>query len=162
MSFSTLTRLTLALALCASPTSAAAQSTEDPTASLSPALRETFVAEMRHLDTGLGSAVSALAHADWAALEHTALEIKNSFILKQRLSPEQKAELHRVLPPAFLALDRRFHARAQRLADAARSADAELAAFHVYRLTEACGSCHAQYAKHRFPGFHTAPAEHQH
>jgi hypothetical protein len=43
------------------------------------------------------------------------------------------------------------------LALAAKSSDAELAAFATYKLTDSCISCHAQFAQHRFPGL-SAPA----
>jgi hypothetical protein len=139
-----------------------AESSDGPTAALSPELRAAFVAEMQRLDLGLQRAVSALARADWVAAERNALEIKDAFILKQRLSAEQRAELHQVLPEAFLELDREFHARAEQLAAAAKGGDAELAAFHTYKLTEACVSCHARFAQHRFPGLAPAPEPHHH
>jgi hypothetical protein len=136
---------------------------EGPTTGLSPELRAAFIAEMQSLDASLQRAVSAVARADWVAAERAANEIKGSFILEQRLSSEQLAELHRVLPAPFLALDRSFHGQAERLAAAAKGADAELAAFSTYKLTEACVSCHAQYAQHRFPGLSAAPsAVHHH
>jgi hypothetical protein len=117
---------------------------------------------MQRLDTGLQAAVSAIARADWPAVEKIAGEIQGSFILEQKLGPKQLAELHRVLPEAFLALDRHFHAQAERLAHAARARDGELAAFRVYKLTESCVSCHSQYARHRFQSV-TAPHEaHRH
>lgn len=139
----------------------AADAAQPPTAALSPALRAAFIAEMQHLDTGLQGAVSAIARADWASVERIAREIKGSFILEQRLSPEQLSELHRVLPEPFLALDRQFHAQAERLVHAAKAEDGELAAFYAYKLTEACVSCHAQYARHRFSAV-TPPAEKHH
>lgn len=132
-----------------------------PTTGLSPELRAAFIAEMQSLDSSLQSAVSAVARADWAAAERAAHAIEGSFILEQRLTDDQLTELRRVLPAPFVALDRSFHERAERLALAARSADAQLAAFATYKLTEACISCHAQYARHRFPGLSSpAPDEH--
>lgn len=139
-----------------------AQDTTGPIAALSPPLRAAFVAEMQHLDGGLQRAVSALARADWPALERTAREIRGSFVLEQQLTPEQRAELHGALPAPFLALDRGFHAQAGQLADAAAAADPELAAFRVYQLTEGCLGCHAQYAPHRFPGLAPAAGGHSH
>ncbi len=164
MSLSTLTRwvataLTVVF-VCSSQ--AWAQSSDGPTVELSPELRAAFIAEMQHLDLGLQRVVSAVARADWAAVERDAGEIKGSFILEQRLSADQRGELHRVLPESFLALDREFHAQSQRLASAAKSADAELAAFYTYKLTEACVGCHATYARHRFPGLSPAPEAHHH
>lgn len=133
-----------------------------PTAGLSEELRTAFIAEMVHLEKSLQRVVSGVARADWPAVERAAAEMKGSFILEQQLKPEQRAELHRRLPDAFLAMDREFHEAAGRLAEAARGADAELAAFFTYRLTDACTSCHARYAEHRFPGFHSPsePAHH--
>lgn len=142
--------LWMVIALSASG-KARAQEATGPTTALSPELRTAFVAEMQRLDVGLQKVVSALARADWAGLEHQSHEIAGAFILEQRLSAKQREELHRALPPAFLALDAAFHARAGKLARAARDRDADLAAFHVYRLIDACASCHAQYAGHRFP-----------
>jgi hypothetical protein len=139
-----------------------AESPGGPTTGLSPELRAAFIAEMQNLDSSLQSAVSSVARGDWTAAEHAASEIKGSFILEQRLSPDQLAELHRVLPAPFVALDRAFHEQAERLALAAKSADAELAAFSTYKLTEACISCHAQYAQHRFPALSAPPAVHHH
>jgi hypothetical protein len=129
---------------------------------LSPELRAAFIAEMQSLDSSLQQVVSAVARADWAAAERAAHEIKGSFILEQRLTPDQLAELHRVLPPPIVALDRAFHAQAERLAGAAKRADAELAAFSAYKLTEACISCQAQYAQHRFPGLSAPSMVHHH
>jgi hypothetical protein len=117
---------------------------------------------MQNLDSSLQRAVSAVARADWAATERVAHEIKQSFILEQRLTPDQLTELDRVLPAPFVALDRAFHAQAERLALAAKSADADLAAFSTYKLTEACISCHAQYAQHRFPGLSAPSTVHHH
>lgn len=153
--------LLVALGCCAGAALARAD-TAGVTAALSPPLRAALVAEMQHLDGGLQRAVSALARADWPALERTAREIRGSFILEQRLAPEQRAELHRALPAPFLALDRRFHAQAERLADAAAAGDPELAAFRVHQLVESCLGCHAQYAPTRFPGLAPAAGDHRH
>lgn len=162
MSLSKTAALCIALLLSVSPGGRAAEPPAGPTADLSPELRGAFVAEMQGLDASLQAAVSALARGDWPAVEHAAHQIHGSFILAQRLSPAQREELHRVLPEPFLALDRSFHERAERLAAAAKGADAELAAFSMYKLTEACVSCHAQYAGHRFPGLSSPPPAHDH
>jgi hypothetical protein len=139
-----------------------AEPPEGPTTGLSPELRAAFIAEMQNLDSILQSAVSAVARADWAAAEHAAHTIKGAFILEQQLSADQLAELQRVLPAAFVALDRAFHEQAERLALAAKAADAQLAAFSTYKLTEACISCHSQYAQHRFPGLSAPATDHHH
>jgi hypothetical protein len=144
------------------PAVARAQAAAGPTAGLSAELRAAFIAEMQHLDSGLQRTVSAVARADWPAVERAAHEIAGSFILEQQLSPEQQAELHRMLPAPFLALDRQFHELAQRLALAAKAGDVELAVFYSYKLTDACVACHAQYAPHRFPGLSRPATSHPH
>ncbi len=154
--------LTLALIFLAAARIAAAESALAPTQALSPELRAAFVAEMQHLDHGLQAAVSAIARADWPALAKIAGEIRGSFILEQKLTPEQLAELHRVLPEPFLALDQQFHAQAERLGHAAKARDGELAAFYAYKLTDGCVSCHSQYARHRFQAVTPPPDAHHH
>lgn len=154
--------LALALIFLAAPRLVAAESALAPTQALSPELRAAFVAEMQHLDHGLQAVVSAIARADWPAVEKTAGEIKGSFILEQKLTREQLAELHRVLPEPFLALDRQFHAQAERLGHAAKARDGELAAFYAYKLTDGCVSCHSQYARHRFQAVTPPPDAHHH
>jgi hypothetical protein len=154
--------LLIVLACCTGSPQARAQAAASPTTALSDELRAAFIAEMQNLDSGLQRTLSAVARADWATAERTAREIKGSFILEQRLDSMQRAELHRVLPEPFLALDREFHSWAERLALAAKAADADLAAFYAYKLTEGCVSCHARYAQHRFPGFSPPTEAHQH
>ena len=162
MSPSASARLLALTVAFAAPGQAGAPAAGGPTTGLSPELRAAFIAEMQHLDTSLQRAASAVARADWVAVERTALEIKGSFILEQRLGAAQLGELHRVLPEAFLALDREFHVHAERLASAAKGADAELAAFYTYKLIDACVSCHARYAQHRFPNLAPGPESHHH
>lgn len=120
---------------------------------LSASLRAALIAEMQHVDSNMQRIVAGLPRADWPAVVEASQNIKGSFILEQKLSAEQRTELHQALPGHFLALDARFHATADRLAAAAREGDGELAAFYTYKLAESCVSCHAQYALHRFPAF---------
>ena len=68
----------VALAVLAWAADAGAQASGGPTTALSPELRAAFIAEMQHLDAGLQRAVSALARADWPALERIAVEIRGS------------------------------------------------------------------------------------
>jgi hypothetical protein len=130
---------------------------------LSPDLRELLRAEMREIATGTQTIALALATADWNTVVNTSAKIRSSYILEKRLSAPQRRELERVLPDRFKALDAHFHARAQKLGAAAAAHDAELAAFHFYRMVESCATCHSGYAKSRFPGFSPdKPASHAH
>ena len=81
------------------------------------------------------------------------MKIRDSFILKQKLTEEQIAELHHTLPAEFLEMDRTFHSTAGKLAHAAHQQDGELVHFYYYRLHSQCTKCHSKYASERFPSF---------
>lgn len=156
-------RILITLLCIAWATGAAAQHAdpESPVLDLSGPLRAALIEEMQQVDANLQRIVAALPRAEWPAVAEASRNIAASFILKQKLSAEQRAELHEALPEHFLVLDARFHDTAHRLADAAHEKDAELVTFYVYKLEESCVSCHAQYALHRFPGFGpTGPTGH--
>jgi hypothetical protein len=61
-------------------------------------------------------------------------------------------------------LDGEFHELAGRLAAAAKVGDRRMAGFYYYKLADSCMACHAEYARHRFPGYASvgAPAGHTH
>lgn len=120
---------------------------------LSPEVRELLRAEMREVATGTQQLAVAIAGADWTGIAATADRIRASYIMAKRLSSVQRAELEGALPERFKLLDAGFHDRAGRLAAAATAHDAELTVFHYSRLVETCTTCHAEFARTRFPGF---------
>ena len=120
---------------------------------LSTEVRELLRAEMREVATGTQQLAVSIAGADWATVAATAGRIRASYIMARQLSPAQRTELERALPGRFKLLDAGFHERAGRLSAAATAHDAELTAFHYARLVEACTTCHAEFARTRFPGF---------
>ena len=126
---------------------------DDPPIVFSAELSALLSEEMLAIEEGLGPLMAATAAGDWSLVTETAAKLEKSYILAQRLTPEQREELQRVLPPRFKSLDSAFHESAGKHAKAAEDRDAELALFHSYKLMETCFECHATYAKHRFPGF---------
>ena len=131
---------------------------------MSPELRGLLVSEMQAIDSALAEVVAALARGDWETTSHKARQIEGTFILRQELTEEQMHELHAVIPEGFLELDRAFHADAGKLAQAASARDGELSVFYVSQLTNACISCHRQFAAEAFPGFQepSEPQGHHH
>lgn len=119
--------------------------------SLSADLKTLLNQEMSGIDAGMRTILSAIAAGDWATVADTAIKIKDSFILKQKLTPQQMEELHQSLPADFVKLDQDFHVSAEKLAHAAKQHDAELVNFYFYRLNSQCVGCHSQYAAERFP-----------
>lgn len=123
---------------------------------LSPALLELFRAEMRELLAGTQAVAAALPAGDWEGIAATSRQMKASYVLEKKLTPAQGKELA-ALPGRFLELDAAFHARTEKLAEAALGRDPEAVAFHYGRLLEACAGCHASYAQARFPAFGASP-----
>jgi len=126
-------------------------------------LAETLRQEMREIEAGMSKMIPALSSGDWEGLAAIAGKVRDSFILKRKLTPRQLRTLHEALPPDFIRRDHRFHETAGKLARAAGRHDAELASFYLYRLHDQCVSCHAGYASERFPGLASPPpgAEHR-
>lgn len=121
--------------------------------SLSPELRELLKKEMLALQNGMMSVIPAYVAGNWSEIASIAHKMKNSYILKQRLTDEQIKELHASLPEAFIKLDQQFHYLSGMLNHAAKNKKAELVGFYFSKLSESCVSCHTQYAAHRFPAF---------
>jgi cytochrome c556 len=150
--------LLLALSATAHAAQPAAASTD---VHLSPPLRGLLQQEMREVAHGTQTLAIALASADWKTLADTSAKIRASYILEKKLTAAQRQELERALPAEFKQLDAEFHARAEKLEQAARARDHEQAAFHYSRMIENCAACHSAYAKARFPGFASVtPAAH--
>jgi hypothetical protein len=129
----------------------------EPVLTLSPKLRAALVAEMAGLKEGTAELAAALATGDWARTSQRALKMRDSYILKQKLTRAELAELEHVLPRDFGEMDARFHQHAEALAHAAERRDTELSGFYFSRMLDGCMSCHARYAAHALPGF-AAPA----
>jgi cytochrome c556 len=136
---------------------AAAAWAAEPALKLSPKLRAALVAEMAGLKTGMAELTESLATGDWPRARQRALAIRDSYILKQKLSRAELAELGHALPPDFQELDARFHRHAEALAHAAENQDGELAGFYLGRMVEDCVGCHVRYATHTLPGFKVGP-----
>jgi hypothetical protein len=124
-----------------------------PTLDLPSKLRTALVAEMVGLREGVADIAVKLASGEWEAVANRAMRIRDSFIMKQKLSHEELAHLEHALPTEFLVLDEQFHRHADSLAKAAHGRDGELATFYYYKMTEGCVGCHARYATHTFKGF---------
>ena len=155
--------LTTALAAMAEERHAAAAKGQAPVLTLTPKLRAALVAEMVGVKAGVAEISVSLASGEWEKTAQRALLIRDSYIMKQKLSPAELEQLERSLPADFVAMDAGFHRQAEGLAHAAHAQDHELAVFYFSKMLEGCGSCHAAYATHTFAGFRRAePARHTH
>lgn len=130
---------------------------------LSPEIRALLIEEMKLLEASVTKIPALLARGELYPVAVEAHQMQDSFVLKKKLTPEQKKKLHRELSPAFLQKDQRFHALAGKLHDAALAGDAELTAMFFGRLLESYISCHTDHASRRFPKLQSeAKATHHH
>lgn len=127
-----------------------------PALPLSPKLHAALVAEMAGVKEGVAELSASLAMGEWEAAARRAERIRDSYILKQKLTPAELEELERALPADFAERDEAFHRHAEGLAHAAKARNYELAVFYFSKMMEGCGSCHARYATHVFKGFRRA------
>lgn len=140
--------LLLAGAAIALPAAAA-----EPLLKLPPKLQQALVDEMIAINEGGRALPEAIVKADWERLAETGRRIEQSYILKRRLSEDERGTLVQSLPDSFKYLDRRLHQHAGKLAQAAERRDGELVRFYFSRMLDSCAGCHAVYAEHRFPGY---------
>lgn len=129
---------------------------------LSPELRALLGKEMLALQEGMKAIIPAYSSGDFEQVAHISEKMKNSYILKQKITSEQKHELMSKMPKSFMHLDQKFHEYAGMLEHVAKEKHTELVGFYFYKLSESCVSCHANYATHKFPKFSEVPTEHVH
>ncbi|MBT3180863.1 MAG: cytochrome c [Candidatus Marinimicrobia bacterium] len=118
-----------------------------------PSTRNALMEEMRSINKNYQELVSNLSQGEWKKVIENSHNIHSAFILKQELSEEDMADLHRILPERFIEIDSKFHDHALKLAMAAKAQDGELASMYLGKMMEGCLSCHQVYAKDRFEGF---------
>ena len=130
---------------------------------LSQDLRDLLSQEMKALQDGMMSIIPAYISGNWGEIATTAGKIKNSYILKQKLTEDQMKELHSVLSPEFIKEDQNFHYLAGMLEHAAKNKKPELINFYFSEMNESCVNCHAEFATHKFPALTTKKKdEHAH
>jgi hypothetical protein len=133
---------------------------------LSAPLREALSAEMLALQSGLMSVIPAVVAGHWDEVARIGAQMRDSYILQQELTPEQRRELHDTLPASFLELDARLHYLAGMLNHVAEAKKPELVGYYLGAMTETCVTCHARYAQAKFRAFaeaETVPMhDHQH
>lgn len=141
---------------------------EEPPASpndlqLSQEVQSLLQAEMREIAVAVQAVALSVATGNWESIKSISENIRTSYVMQKNLTDSQRHELEDQLPDYFKRLDAEFHARAEKLGLAAAANDPETVAFQYYRLIEACATCHATFAKTRFPGFSSiSPEKHQH
>ncbi len=115
------------------------------------ALNVILLKEMNALSQGLSQLMPEVTSGNWPQIQAIGQKMHDSYLLKQSLSKEQIAHLHKTLPGNFKTLDHQLHHSAGMMAHAAEKKNIELVNFYLYKMTETCVACHSQYATDRFP-----------
>jgi len=114
-------------------------------------IKQLLQQEMQAIQSGMMSLIPVIASGDWEQVATIGKQLEGSYILKQKLSIEQRHALHKSLPTGFIKQDQAFHRSAGMLAHAAEMGHADIVNFYFYKLIAACVACHTEYATHRFP-----------
>lgn len=122
---------------------------------LTPRLKDLITEEMQLINGASAEVFQAIVAGDHATVAELGQKIHGSFIIKQALTDQDKADLKAAVPPEFLALDAEFHSTAARLAEAGDAKDVAQEQALFAQMTETCVACHGTYASDRFPGLAT-------
>ncbi len=132
---------------------ALAQSAEPVSPKLTPMLRDLLRKEMLSVNGASQEILAAMVTGDDERVATLAQQIHDSFILRQSMTPKDKADLMAAVPEDFVKMDRGFHEISTELAQAARAKNRPLQQERFGRMIDACITCHSLYATDRFGGF---------
>ena len=125
----------------------------DEITKLSSSLRSLLSQEMVAVEKSMKNIFTNIISADYENLKKEATGIQNSFILKKKLSKEQKHELHSKVSKEFIAMDKNFHEIAGKLANAAEFEDKKEVNKYFFQMTNTCVKCHSTFATFKFTNF---------
>lgn len=131
------------------PASAADQSVGED---LPPKVKGLLLEEMNAILAASQTILDALTRGRDETVAKEARAIHDSFIMKQKMTPEDKKGLLAAVPEAFVERDKAFHQLSADLAEAAREGDKSRQQKLFNRMVAACTECHAEHAVDRFPG----------
>jgi len=132
---------------------AGAQSAEPISPKLTSKLQDLLRKEMLAVNDASQEIITAIVTGNDERVATLAQQIHDSFILRQSMTPQDKADLMSAVPKDFVMNDKAFHKIAGELAQAARDKNRPLQQEHFSRMLNACVACHSTYATDRFVGF---------
>lgn len=119
---------------------------------LPPNVRALLIQEMQAVLTATQSILEGIVKGQHDLVAEKAEGIHNSFILKQKMTSEDRKSLKAAVPEAFLQLDRIFHNLSADLAKVARAGDQVQEQILFGQMVETCTEYHSRYAGRRFSG----------
>ncbi len=120
---------------------------------LSKKVRRLLSAEMNRIQNGMTSLVIAVSAGKWNEISLVTGKMEKGYIMKQKLTEEQREEFNSSLPEGYKKINNEFQETLSQIIRAAGEHDGLLVNSYFSRLNKTCISCHSKYAKKRFPGF---------
>lgn len=120
---------------------------------MSKQLKRILSAEMNGIQSGMTGLAIAIPAGHWEDIIEISTNMKETYIMKKKLSTGQISNFKRSLPQGYLDIDRKFHEAAAQLGDAAREHNASSLILYFAKMNESCVECHSKYAVKRFQGF---------
>jgi len=130
-----------------------AQNAEPVWPKLTPKVQNLLRREMLSINDASQKILVALVAGEDSRVAELAQQIHDSFILRQSMTPEDKADLMAAVPKDFVRMDQTLHEISAELAQAAQAGDRAQQHERFSQMIKACSACHAQYATDRFPKF---------
>jgi len=118
---------------------------------LSSEVRGKFVHEMQYIEKEVQKLFSNMVKGNYEVISKTAMDIQSSYIIKRKLTEEQRVELKEKMSKEFIQLDKHFYESAGKLAVAAKFQDVYNMQNAFFDMTKTCLKCHSTYVTSRFP-----------
>lgn len=132
--------------LCVSYLSANDINTQAP----SKELQQLLSTEMSYIKSGMDEILYGIISGDYAQISKVASKIQHSYILKDSITPAQKAEMRKTFSQKFMEYDMEFHESAQDLANFADFDDKKNVLQTYTSMVNQCVRCHETFATFRF------------
>ena len=120
----------------------------------SPEVQGLLSQEMQYIKSGMDEMLYAIISNDFQKVSKIARTIEHSYILKDKITEEQKKQLKESFPMKFFEYDMEFHETAQSLADFADFEDKKNVLEGYSNMIHQCVRCHESFAQFRFEKFH--------
>lgn len=143
---------TLALILAITTIAAVSAQSNEPVGPRLPSnVRALLLEEMNAILLASQEILDAMVRGDHETVAINAQAIHDSFILRQKMTDEDRQALRNAVPDSFVQQDQAFHTLTAKLAAAARNGDHSKQKILFDEMLGSCIACHERYAHDRFP-----------
>ncbi|MCC7431483.1 cytochrome c [bacterium] len=109
--------------------------------------------EMVKIDSAMAKMTRYLAKGDFVQLRKTAQDVRNNFVLKSKLTLDEKKVMETKLSKKFKTMEANFYRHLAKLAEVAKRRDLELSHFYFDKVLKDCTNCHKNTTPEKFTNF---------